>query len=178
VAKVPSRLFVIDASIAKAAGDTSMHPTSKNCREFLESVRGICHRMVQTDLIREEWKKHQSRFARMWCLSMMKRKKIESVKVAPSYSLVERLEDARLDSSVLAAIDKDRHLLEAALATDKRVASLDEKVRFHLQEHASKLPEVLSICWVNPSMADEECIPWLKSGAPAAKGRMIGNASR
>jgi hypothetical protein len=68
---------VIDASIAHAAGEVSMHPTSRNCREFLQAVLVICHRMVLTPRIQQEWSKHESRFARTWRKSMMARKKIE-----------------------------------------------------------------------------------------------------
>jgi len=107
VAKVPSRQLVIDASIARAAGDTSKHPTARNCCEFLR-------------------------------------------------------------------MEKDRHWIEAALATDKRVASLDDRVRQHFRDRASKLSEVLSICWVNPNMPHEASIAWLESGAPAERSRTLG----
>jgi len=63
VAKVRSRVLVIDASIARAAGDVSMHPTSRNCRDFLQAVLDTCHRMALTTPIKEEWNRHQSRFA-------------------------------------------------------------------------------------------------------------------
>jgi hypothetical protein len=64
VAKVRSRVLVIDASTARAAGEVSMHPTSRGCREFQEAVRSHGHRMAMTEAIQAEWNKHQSRFAR------------------------------------------------------------------------------------------------------------------
>jgi len=80
-------MLVIDASVARAAGDVSMNPTSRNCREFLQTVLQICHRMALTAPIQEEWNRHQSRFARDWRTSMVARKKIEVVKVPPQLSL-------------------------------------------------------------------------------------------
>src|SRR3954452_5022187 len=80
VAKVRSRRLVIDASIARAAGDSSTHPTSRNCRDFLLIVLEICHRAVMTAPILEEWNRHQSRFASTWRKSMMARKKLEVLK--------------------------------------------------------------------------------------------------
>ena len=142
MAKVPSRVLVIDASIARAAGDTSNHPTSRNCCEFLRAVLGVCHRIALTDSLREEWNKHRSRFARTWRVSMMARRKVELVEVAAHLSLKKRIMRAQLDKPIEAIIEKDRHLIEAALATDKRVASLDDQVREHLQDHSSKLAEV------------------------------------
>ena len=71
MAKVPSRVLVIDSSIARAAGDTSNHPTARNCCDFLQAVLDVCHRIALTDPLRDEWNKHQSRFARTWRVSMM-----------------------------------------------------------------------------------------------------------
>ena len=82
VAKVRSRVLVIDASIAKAAGEISMHPTSRNCREFLQAVLKLCHRMAMTEAIQAEWNKHQTRFARGWRTSMVARRKLEFIEIA------------------------------------------------------------------------------------------------
>ena len=89
-------------------------------------------------------------------------------------SLEKRIDRAQLDQPLAAAIENDRHLIEAALATDKRVASLDDRVRRHLRDHAAKLSELPSMCWVNPSVPDEAAIVWLESGAPAEKFRKLG----
>jgi hypothetical protein len=177
VAKVPSRVLVIDASIARAAGDTSNHPTAWNCCDFLQAVLTICHRMVLTAPIREEWNKHQSRFARTLRVSMMARRKVDAVELAAHHSLEKRIARAEPDESVAAIIKKDRHLIEAALATDERVASLDDRVRQHLRDQAPKLPELHSICWVNPNKPEEASIAWLESGAPAEKSRTLGYGS-
>jgi len=75
---------------------------------------------------------------------------------------------------VAAIIEKDRLLIEAALVTEKRVASLDDQVRGHIQAHRDKLPEVCSICWVNPNAPDQAAITWLEYGAPAEKSRTLG----
>jgi hypothetical protein len=175
VAKVRSHVLVIDASIARAAGDVSMHPTSRDCREFLQAVLKVCHRMAMTGPIQEEWNKHQSRFARGWRTSMVARKKIEFVEVAPHLTLEKRIERAVIDSHLTAIIDKDRRLIEAALVTEERVISLDDHVRRHLQDHVARLPEVRSICWVNPCTTDEKAVAWLEEGAPAERSRALGH---
>ncbi|MGA9382780.1 MAG: hypothetical protein WBV73_28800 [Phormidium sp.] len=62
-----SKLLVIDASVARAAGgESAKSPTSKYCRDFLLAVLDISHRVVMTPDIRKEWDKHQSSFARTW----------------------------------------------------------------------------------------------------------------
>ena len=173
VAKVRSRVLVIDASIARAAGEVSMHPTSRDCREFLQTVLKVCHRMAMTEDIQAEWNKHQSRFARAWRTSMVARKKIEFVEVAPHLSLERRIERAVVDTYLAAIVDKDRRLIEAAMVTEQRVISLDDHVRRHLQDHIAKLPEAHSICWVNPCIPDEQAVAWLEAGAPVERPRML-----
>ena len=175
MAKVRSRVLVIDASIARAAGDVSMHPTSRSCREFLEGVRQHGHRMAMTEAIQAEWNKHQSRFARGWRTSMVARKRIEFVEVAPHLTLDKRVARAVTDTFLAAIIDKDRRLIEAALVTEQRVISLDDHVRRLLQDHIAQLPEVRSICWVNPCTPEEKAIAWLESGAPAERTRLLGH---
>ncbi len=167
-------MLVIDASIAMAAGEVSMHPTSRNCREFLLTVLKVCHRMVMTDPIREEWKRHQSRFARQWQTSMMARRKVVFVEIAAHLSLERRITRVESDEAIAAVMEKDRRLIEAALVTEERVVSLDDHMRKHLQDHLSNLPEVQSICWVNPNTGDEQAVTWLESGAPVERSRMLG----
>jgi hypothetical protein len=174
VAKVRSRVLVIDASVAHAAGETSMHPTSKSCREFLQAVLNICHCMAMTPDIQEEWNRHQSRFARRWRTLMMARKKIESVDIGPHFSLKKRIE-REIGKKYLVEVEKDRRLIEAAIATEQRVVSLDDLVREILRDHSAKLSEVQSICWVNPCTPDEQAVAWLESGAPAERTRMLGH---
>jgi hypothetical protein len=174
VAKARSCLLVIDASIARAAGDVSMHPTSRSCREFLQAVGDLGHRMAMTTPIQEEWNKHQSGFARRWRASMMARKKLEIVKVSSHLSLRVHIELVVAAKRIIAIIENDRHLIEAALATDQRVASLDDEVRTSLQVYHAALPGVALICWVNPREPDEKVIAWLESGAPADQFRTLG----
>ena len=176
MAKVRSRVLVIDASIAMAAGEVSMHPTSRNCREFLQSVLEVCHRMAMTDPIREEWKKHQSGFARRWLTAMMARRKVVFVEIPAHHSLEKRIARAESNEALAAVMEKDRRLIEAALATDERVISLDDRMRQHLRDHVVKLTEVRSICWVNPCTPEEEAVAWLAAGAPADRRRLLGYA--
>ena len=63
--KVSKRL-VIDASVARAAGgEDATFPISVYCRDFLQAVLDISHRVVMTPDIRDEWNKHQSKSARI-----------------------------------------------------------------------------------------------------------------
>ncbi len=174
MAKVRSRVLVIDASVAHAAGDVSMNPTSRNCREFLQAVLQVCHRMALSAAIQDESNRHQSGFARTWRKAMMARKKIEVVTIPTESSLERRISHAVCDLHVAAIIEKDRPLIEAAIVTDNHVASLDDQARGHLQAHRDTLPEVRGICWINPSDPAQEAVTWLKAGTPSERFRTLG----
>ena len=133
--------------------------------------------MGMTDAIREEWKNHQSAFAKQWRVSMFARKRVDNIAVGADHSLASLVEQVFPDEHVRAVVQKDRHLLEAALATDRRVASLDNNVREHLKRCINMLGDVGSICWVNPTSAEEAATQWLSNGAPEESHRRLDHVA-
>lgn len=172
-----SKRLVIDASIARAAGgEDATQPTSKNCRDFLKAVLDICHRMVMTPEIKEEWNKHESIFARRWRSSMVAKKKLEYYAEIPVDNELWEFIDclAETDNQRLEMF-KDLRLIEAALFTDKIVISLDEKTaRKFFNKAATGLEILQDIVWVNPDQAEEKAIDWLEKGAEPAPERLLG----
>jgi hypothetical protein len=69
---------------------------------------------------------------------------------------------------------KDYHLLEAALATDRNVVSLDEIVRALFDNAAVSVAALKNIVWVNPDKPEEEAIVWLEKNAKRERKRMLG----
>jgi hypothetical protein len=70
---------------------------------------------------------------------------------------------------------KDILLLEAALATDRRIVSLDEKIaRRYFRMAAQEIEKLQELVWLNPSKPEEKAIEWLQDGAPADRWRMLG----
>lgn len=168
-----SRRIVIDASIGRAAGKTQ-HPVSRACREFMEQVLMICHQVVMTADIREEWKEHRSNFSATWLASMTARKKVITASSAPPAEIVELVNASDLTENQKKAILKDLRLVEAALATDSTVASLDETVRALLREFSKRCGRIRPVVWVNPAKEEENLGSWLSAGAPSEKVRLIG----
>jgi hypothetical protein len=172
--RVTSMCLVIDASIARAAGPPeSKHPTGAVCREFLQKVRGVCHRVAWNDAIKAEWEKHQSTFAKTWFVSMFSLRKVRRVPDEPLDTFREAVEAHSDDAGVVAVMLKDAHLVEAALASDLRIASLDDTVRGHFCRMSSTCQELRQVFWVNPTTPDEGCIPWIESGAPDESSRTL-----
>jgi hypothetical protein len=88
-------------------------------------------------------------------------------------SLEQRLSRAADEDSLRAIMIKDRLLLEAALSSDKRILSLDDRVRDQLRAHIERLPELRSIHWANPRLQHEQVVTWLQAGAPDDRNRRL-----
>jgi hypothetical protein len=166
--------IVLDASIAHSAGtlETSS-PTGMRCRDCLIAVRSVCHRMAWSEAIKAEWDRHQSTFAGQWLVTMMNLKKLRPVKDERLEELRAAIEEHSEDKNVARIMLKDAHLIEAALATDARIASWEDTVRGHYRRLAASHEPLRRIIWVNPASEEEQVIEWLEEGAPAQRSRRL-----
>src|SRR4030042_242155 len=120
-----SVLLVVDACVAQSAGETE-HPVSCCCRNALLSILGVCHRVVMTEAIQDEWNHHMSRFTRKWFRSMVARKKIhrsEGMRLSHLDEVCEGLPTNEQDG-----LRKDVCLIEAACAADGIVVTRDDVI--------------------------------------------------
>jgi predicted nucleic acid-binding protein len=157
-----SRRIVIDADVAQAAGETH-HPVSSACRRALEDIRKICHRVAMDERVLEEWKKHQSRFAKNWLASMRSKRKVFFIKPTNIEDLTEILEGAGLSGKQNEVALKDLHLVEVAMASDLAIISLDKKARAVFEKVSRSSPRLKKVVWANPTST--ELHEWLQSGA-------------
>lgn len=155
--------LVIDASVARASGGTeATHPTSVVTRDFLLAVLTICHKVVMTPAILDEWNQHQSGFARKWRRSMVARKKLIPLDVEERQDLRQQVELEKVTQEQKNAMLKDCHLVEAAIYTDRRVISLDDTARKLFVGLSDNFAELQNVLWVNPVAARAEVINWLE----------------
>jgi hypothetical protein len=172
--KIRTCCLVIDASIARAAGSLeSRHPKGVLSRDFLIAVRSVCYRMALSKGIAAEWDRHQSDFAWQWRVSMMNLRKLQPIRADQVEDLREAIGAQSADQNVVAIMLKDAHLIEAALATDLRIASGDDNARAHFGRLAPKLGWLRRVNWVNPALEDENVIEWLEDGAPLRRSRQL-----
>jgi hypothetical protein len=171
--KVSKRL-VIDASVARAAGgEDATYPTSVYCRDFLKAVLDISHRVVMTPDIKDEWNKHQSKFSLIWRRRMVAKNKLCICDIAVDDDLWCQVEAAESDKERDIMV-KDLRLVEAAIATDRTVISLDNKVRKCFAKAAVQVDELRDIIWVNPAQIEEKPLDWLHNGAEPEIERSLG----
>lgn len=175
MAKQSSRLLVIDADIARASGPPeAVHPTSAYCRDFLIAVLEICHHVVMTPAIRDEWKRHQSGFARKWCVGMVARKKLRFIRANEEEAVRAQMDSLDFTVNQLAAMQNDCHLIEAAIAAEKIVVSSDNVARRLFSTAALHVKELAQIVWINPCEQDENPVQWVNGGAKSDKHRKLG----
>ena len=169
-----SKRLVIDADVARASGsETATHPRAEHCRDFLSTVLSLSYRIVMTQKINNEWKNHQSRFARRWRVSMDARKKIDRINPPEGKELQTKITTTTNNADEIELMEKDFHLLQAALATDQTIVSLDETVRGHFKRASQQVGEIRHIIWVNPDRMEEQPIRWLQNGAPPETHRRL-----
>jgi hypothetical protein len=115
-----------------------------------------------TPALRTEWKSHQSLFAARWLAEMTSKGKIEAV---PHF----QNEQLRAEAPGTRSAQKDLHLVEAALATDRIVISLDETARAELS-----VPAAAEVMWVHPVDEGGHVIYWLNKGAETVNEWKLG----
>jgi hypothetical protein len=104
---------------------------------------------------------------------MVAKDKVERPDVAQGPDLREDIDDfadgVSDDFEVIAAyrreMQKDRHLLTAALAADEIILSLNETDRRRFAEACDDLPPIRTIVWTNPEREADNCLDWLEQGA-------------
>lgn len=153
--------WVIDADIARAAGLTE-NPMSSRCRYFLEHVRANNDQIVMTQEIKQEWDQHRSKLSAKWLVTMIAKKRMCYVLIAENEKLIHHLNTSNLTQTEEKVLNKDTHLLDAALKTDKHIASGDDTVQRIVAKVALLEPRLQSLSWLNPKIDPKILLRWKK----------------
>lgn len=142
-----SRLLVVDASVAHSAGEAE-NPMSSCCRDALLMILRICHRLVMTEAIQEEWHRHERTFARKWLVGMYARKKVHRCEGVPLSHVDEACEG--LSAAEQDGLRKDLCLVEAACAGDGVIVTRDDVIQAIWHKCHDRLGVPKPITWINP----------------------------
>jgi hypothetical protein len=146
--------FVVDASVARASGTPrSGANTSEKARSALERVRDDAGHIVWTHELRDEWRRHQSRFSSRWLKSMFSRRQICALSYPEEASVASAIYLAAARSPELPRMIKDVHLVDAALQADAYVISLDDASRrsFAALARSAAVVRLRAIVWTDPT---------------------------
>jgi hypothetical protein len=151
---MPARSWelVIDASILRAAGSAgTIHPVSTHSRALLIDILEVCHRAVVSRLVKDEWDRHQSQFARSWRVQMYSRRKIGSGSGRDCAHLKKAVRSCKTVSKKESQeAEKDFLLIEAALNGDKIILSIDRRARDIYCKLSKTIRDFGDIFWINP----------------------------
>lgn len=173
MAKKHPRRLVIDADVVGSA-TTSDHPVSSACRHFLETVLDVGHHVVITTTLLQEWRRHRSWYSVRWLTQMYGKQHVHRHDAEHDENLRRRIASAVPEDRDRKAAEKDVHLIEAALGTDRLVASQDKRARGIFREASRGVRELKQIVWVNPTLPADDPIRWLRNGAPSEAHRQLG----
>lgn len=162
--------LVIDANIAHSAGSSEV-PSSLYSRECLNAVLNNDHIAVFNSSLRGEWKAHASLFAKRWWRSMAARRRIDDVEgeefaahLAPACAYLE-------EDGWKAALRKDFHLVQSALASDWTILSNERSFPKYVALASRKVRVLSTLYFANPEVEGSPCIVWIKAGADAEAKR-------
>lgn len=157
--------LVLDACVARSAGDFAEAPNSKYCREFIDEFFKSQHKLIMTEELSAEWDKHASKFATKIRVMLITKQRI-SVRNCKNEVLRQAVNNIP-DKSRIGAIMKDIHLIEAANKGDNIIISLDEKIHNHFLYLKDYCPTgfVDQLNWVNPTKNPDNVMDWFKNGA-------------
>ena len=143
------------------------------CEKFLESIRVICHQVVVTGPVEEEWDRHNSRWASRWRTEMDDSEKVLRPDVCQDAELRSEIKALVASSSEITIyLEDDAHLVEACREGDLIIASGDKRARRGFARCASSVGWLGEVVWVNP-VTDTDLVDWLKRGAPSEESRRL-----
>lgn len=164
---------VVDASIARAAGPGD-RPPAPACLQALQAMLEAGLFAAVCDELHDEWRRHGSREFNRWRKQMHSRRLVRKIALTrlDEYVAHARRKRGRA-TGVLAAILKDLHLAVAAIESDRRVLSGDDRIRRHFigLEH----PEIDKLLWGDPCSPTDDTAGWLLAGAPSKRERLLGS---
>jgi hypothetical protein len=160
------QILVIDTNILVNAAYRNYEnfPTSLQCRELLEAIFKICHKVALSPMLKAEWDSHDSLYAKQWRSRMAKRGKIILVDAVERPGIRQKVL-ARYEQAPVKQADclKDFHLIEAAIEADRIIISLDSTARDLFAETCDDGDKLAEIMWVHPN--EETILDWLEKGA-------------
>jgi hypothetical protein len=169
--------LVLDASIALGSNDQMFNPAGDIAgdrnRKCLQAVWEEEHVAVFNSQLQKEWRKHASPYAATW-LQNMTRKGRTMVAEGDGFTiLLEPACRCQASDAQRAALKKDFHLVQSALATGQLILSNETRFPRYIANACRTAPELLELHFGGPAIEGEACRLWIKAGAEKERERRI-----
>jgi hypothetical protein len=166
-------VIVVDACVARSASE-SQDPTASRCRQVLDGIDQHGHKLAMSKPLQDEWFKsasshgepyiqYASMYALHWFVKMRTVRRIEWVELDSVEDVSLRILAATSDAR-RPRVEKDLHLVETALASDRRIISHDGTAKEDFTDIGQTVNELCEILWLDPT--NSPVWQWLQSGAP------------
>lgn len=146
-----NKMYVVDASIARAAsGKDSTHPVPEVCRRVMEDILANGHSIVMDRTMFEEWKRHESGYAKKWKTGMFARKRLETISTEGTVAFIEEYEKCDMSDRCKSAIKKDLHILKCALLRGAVIVTNDRRLKECVETILDCIPRLRDLTWLIP----------------------------
>ena len=171
-----SRAHVVDTSVLEEFCKGS--ESGELCRDALDTLLQICHRIVLTDDMGTEFlgreQGGQLADAVLWLEVMQSKSKVYWEPNARRPDIRSRVRRIVTKTRDREEMFKDMRLVEAALVGDGIILSCDDEARRLFAKHANPIADVTCLHWANPAKANEATVRWLQTGSPDDPQRTLG----
>jgi len=169
--------LVLDASIAAGSNDQMYNPAvdvpGNRNRSCLQAVWDEEHVAIFNNELQREWRTHASPFAVAWLRKMTQKSRVVVEEGHTFYALLKPTRDCQPSEGHRAAIEKDFHLIQSALATGQLIVSNEVRFPRYVAVACDSVPELLSLHYGNPALEGEVCRLWIKAGSEKLPERRI-----
>ncbi len=155
--------IVVDASVARSAGESGKEEAAF-CAKCLSIIWDRSFHLIMTKDIHKEWEKHRSGYSSNWLAKMIGKRRVKNIPPDKSLCIDNKIErSSDFNKRQKKALKKDGLLIEAALASDKRIVSKDKEARELFHKLTSQTPELHNVYWAHVMCS--KCLEWLKANA-------------
>ena len=106
--------------------------------------------------MKQEWRKHSSNYTIRWLATMAAKRRY--VTISPQQVVEIEIDKAAISETQKEVAKKDAHIVNAALLTDRFIASNDKTARDVFRLVAANAPVMDGLAWAVPSDGSEPIV--------------------
>lgn len=171
--------IVIDANVAYSSGDSDrlFNPIDagpvNHSRQCLNAVLESGHSVVFSRALMAEWGNHANAYAKRWLRTMEQKGRVNRHDGDEFAPLLDPACACLASKKQMAALTKDFHLAQSALATGQLILSNECWFPRYVRKACDAVPDLLLLHYSNPIIEQLSCEAWIKSGAEKEPTRRI-----
>jgi hypothetical protein len=173
-----SKQLVVDANVGQgSSNDRMFNPilgdSGSQSRQCLQTIWEERHVAVFSGSLRDEWDRHASSYAKRWLRNMEQKSRIVEEDGEQFAELAIPACACLSTAGEKAALAKDFHLIQSALATGQLILSNEVRFPRYVALASTVAQELASLHYANPNIEGENCRLWIKAGAEKDADRRI-----